>query len=158
LLNQIIWLTHELNLDNDYLKFLITWSKERIFTLKELLNEEFIYLWKVPDFKWKVSDIATHEEFESVLNSMIDLLESLEENEVNSKDIYQVIRKLYNEKHSNLIGFKKFMKILRLCLTNLEKGSPIGETLELLGPQRAKTYLKSAYNYVNNNLQQKHFN
>ncbi|CAG2162308.1 unnamed protein product [Oppiella nova] len=55
--------TRELNLDNDYLKFLITWSKERIFTLKELLNEEFIYLWKVPDFKWKVSDIATHEEF-----------------------------------------------------------------------------------------------
>ena len=32
--------------------------KERIFTLNDLLNEEFLYLWKVPDLSWNVKDVA----------------------------------------------------------------------------------------------------
>ncbi|CAG2115372.1 unnamed protein product, partial [Medioppia subpectinata] len=55
----------DLNLDNNYLKFLISWSKERVYTLKDLLSEEFLYLWKVPDFKWKVNDIGNKEDIGS---------------------------------------------------------------------------------------------
>ncbi|XP_054167288.1 probable glutamate--tRNA ligase, mitochondrial [Oppia nitens] len=141
--------TNELNLDENYLLFLISWSKERIFTLKDLLSEEFLYLWKVPDFSWNVNQVATAEECAKVLETVIYLLENLNENDCNAKYIYEIIRNEFNDKFVNVIKFKKFMKILRLSLTNIEAGSPIGETVVLLGRNRSIDYLKSAISYIN---------
>ncbi|CAG2120122.1 unnamed protein product, partial [Medioppia subpectinata] len=81
---------------------------------------------------------------------MIDVFDTMSEVQFNAKGIYQVIRNHFDDKHSDLMTFKKFMKLLRYSLTNLESGSPIGETIELLGRQKSITYLKSAYNYVTN--------
>lgn len=53
---------------------------------------------------------------------MIELLENFDEKQIefNPKNIYEVIKNEFNEKHSNLMKLKQFMRILRLSLTNLE--------------------------------------
>lgn len=50
------------------------------------------------------------------------------------------------------IKFGAFMKLLRLCLTDLKVGAPVAETMSLLGKQITLQYLENSTTYVRNSF------
>jgi glutamyl/glutaminyl-tRNA synthetase len=139
-----------LNLQEDYLRHLITWSKDRIFTLNELLSSEFMFLWKIPQFTWSIKKIGSKTDIETVLNQIINLMQNYDtENETfTTQNISLKLKSIYQTYLSNVMKSSSVMKVLRLSLTNSEQGPPVAEIIELLGQQRTIEYLSSALSYL----------
>jgi hypothetical protein len=116
--------------------------KDRIFTIQELINEEFLFLWKVPNLKWNIKNIGNKQDIgstifsvfslfknnnyiyfiENVLKHVIEILNNLE---VDNKNVgffkINISQKIQSDdKLLKIFKFNKLMKILRLSLTNLE--------------------------------------
>ncbi|XP_027202918.2 putative glutamate--tRNA ligase, mitochondrial [Dermatophagoides pteronyssinus] len=139
-----------LQFDNDYFDKILQWNLERIYSINDLIQEDFLFLWSQPKLTWlnDSSSFDSKQQIQQTLHSTINLLQQIED--FNDKDIIlKQLRKL-NENELSM-KFNLYMKLLRLSLTNLTKGPPVAESIMLLGKNRTIQYLRNAIDYVQSN-------
>ena len=79
-------------------------------------------------------------------------MESLENKDFDNMDLLlETLRTIHKlDVGDNTLKFGIFMKLLRLCLTDLKAGAPVAETMWLLGKSNTIRYLSNAITYVDN--------
>lgn len=100
-----------LYIDENYIKYVLNWSVDRIDKLSDLLSPEFEFLWSVPDNYSKIT--------ENDLQIIKTFTKTYEQNneEMNREKMNAFLKKYAKE---NSIKFSKFMKTLRMILSGLE--------------------------------------
>ena len=107
----------------------LQWAKGRLVRLKDLTLPEFSFLWIAPT-KFSYQGPITVE----TLRDLVGALEHLnsDSDQVTAKSVSTFLRQFSK---SNDIKFPLFMKCLRLVLSGLEDGPPVGEMIQLLGKE-----------------------
>uniref|UniRef100_A0A8D8PNI1 Nondiscriminating glutamyl-tRNA synthetase EARS2, mitochondrial n=1 Tax=Cacopsylla melanoneura TaxID=428564 RepID=A0A8D8PNI1_9HEMI len=116
-----------LQIDNNYLKFVLDWSTDRIFKLEDLVDKEFSFIWVKPSSE----DLSRHPaESYAFLSNLIPLLIS---QSTFTRDSLATPLKQFSSEHS--LEYSQLMKLLRTCLSGLKQGPSVGEMMEILGKE-----------------------
>ncbi|KAL5292896.1 EARS2 family protein [Megaselia abdita] len=119
-----------LDLDESHVKNILSWSSNRICTLKDLVDAKLSFLWIRPTVAI-LSDLTEE--------NLQDLLCELEESTFHKDDL-NVLLKNYAEK--NNFKFSKMMKTFRSAISGLKEGPGVAEMMEILGKQVSINRLK----------------
>ncbi|XP_059090740.1 probable glutamate--tRNA ligase, mitochondrial [Tigriopus californicus] len=111
---------NEGEISDDYLLRVMEWATDRIFLLKELVGDDFIYIWK------PTLNVDSIEVERAVLE---DTLAYFKQDPEPDK-IAQALKKIAKKQG---IKFPALMKSLRLILSGSKEGAPIKETIDILG-------------------------
>ncbi|XP_060083166.1 probable glutamate--tRNA ligase, mitochondrial [Ylistrum balloti] len=131
----------ELIFNEDHIRTLLKWAlPERITRPEELLNEDFIFLWEVPD----KSDISAFLEKTGVdncafLKLALDVVNTVELFEVDI--IHSAITK---KAKTAKISLKMLMPILRYVLSSTLEGPKVSEVMFALGKRQTVYRLQQA--------------
>ncbi|OTF69700.1 glutamate-tRNA ligase, mitochondrial-like protein [Euroglyphus maynei] len=141
---------------HEYFDRILRWSSTRVFSINDLMTNDFLFLWSQPKYTWKLVDdgsqIGSKKQIQQTLQATIDALQKMNEKDFDDKDgILKQLRKFNDENQS--MKFSAYMRLLRLSLTNLTKGPPVAESMSLLGKNRTIQYLINAIEYVGDNNQ-----
>ncbi|XP_033760961.1 probable glutamate--tRNA ligase, mitochondrial [Pecten maximus] len=127
--------------NEDHIGSLLKWAlPERITRPEDLLGEQFIFLWEVPD----KTDIATFlqktgEDSHMFINVGLEIVDTVEQFEAES------INAALNKKAKSLkISLKKLMPILRYVLFSTVEGPKVGEIMFALGKEQTVFRLQRA--------------
>lgn len=133
--------------DKNYIRSVIEWSLDRIYSIHDLMDNDFLFVWSQPKYTWQPSLIAPTDVIIPSLKSALDVLKTITEDDLSDSTL--ILNKL-KDSNQNLTTLKygSFMKLLRYSLTNLKVGPPVVETIQLLGLKRSIQYLESAIQYA----------
>ncbi|KAH7638792.1 glutamate-trna ligase [Dermatophagoides farinae] len=140
------------NQDKNYFDKCLRWSSTRIYTINDLITNDFLFLWSQPKSTWVMEDNfsfgGTKQQIQQTLQATIDLLWQMNEQDFDDKDeILQKLR-IFNNSDEQQMKFSAYMKLLRLSLTNLTKGPPVAESISLLGKNRTIQYITNSIEHL----------
>ncbi|XP_022901809.2 nondiscriminating glutamyl-tRNA synthetase EARS2, mitochondrial [Onthophagus taurus] len=129
-----------LQLDDDHIKKILTWSVNRINKLSDLVSKDLNFLWIIPshDVRFDSKEMERVSKLQSILN----------ENDDGSfvKENLEILLKRFSQ--DNDYDYKRFMKLLRTILSGLKEGPGVGEMMEILGKENT---LHRIDNFLNHN-------
>ncbi len=112
---------------DEYVEKVILWSQDRIFTLSDLFNADFKYLWEAPTMVSLPDQVGSE-----VLSRLEQRLEQELEEDPDSQESIKILKKFSKEEG---IKFALMMKALRQSLVGSEEGPPVGELFQTLGKE-----------------------
>ncbi|XP_057329003.1 probable glutamate--tRNA ligase, mitochondrial [Microplitis mediator] len=118
--------TGDLQLDQDHIITILNWARNRINTLKDLVNKDLSFIWVLPP------QVVTLENSKLLKDLSTELMK------IDNNDFHRNNLKIYlkNFSTSNNLEFPKLMKILRSSLSGLELGPSVAEMMEILGKDK----------------------
>ncbi|XP_053653453.1 nondiscriminating glutamyl-tRNA synthetase EARS2, mitochondrial [Cherax quadricarinatus] len=123
----------------DYLKRVLIYFEKRIVRLQDLLQPEFAYIWVVPD-SIPIEELpAMSCKHAEVLRCVLQVISSI--SNFNKERIVEEIKDV-----SRQYGLKipAIMKLIRMTVTGMKEGPPVGEMLYMLGQDTAVERMKHA--------------
>lgn len=115
----------------------IRWSRDRISTLKDLASPSVSFLF--------VSPSTISEDFPLSIDIIPGIAESLKEIDDLEFSSASTSRALRIFSKSSKCKFAVLMKSVRMLLSGLNDGPPVGEMLELLGKQQSLKRIQAGY-------------
>lgn len=125
----------------DNLLEVLNWSKRRISRLQDLLSPEFTYVWVVPE-ELSLDQLPSMDGSPGdVLSTLIESIASIPEREFTKELISKLVKDI-----GKSCGLKTpvIMTLVRMAVSGLKKGPPVGEMLAILGKDTSLERLKHA--------------
>lgn len=138
--------SHMTDLHDDQLREVIdVFIQDRLVTLNDLLDEQKLYVWKVPKLSWSREEYRNQGwDLKKLVGDLIMIVDQC--NDLANKEILTRELKLLADKHK--VEYNKLMMFVRRALTNSETGQPVYEIFTHLGKSRLLNYLNEALKYV----------
>ena len=111
--------------NEDRLKDILLWSQTKITTLKDLVSDEFNYIWRAPENLTLKDNFLDRKQVAEILE-----LISISEEPLKGEKVIKQLRKLCKKQQW---PFSQTMKSIRFVLSGKVEGPPIGELLQVLG-------------------------
>ncbi|XP_069103547.1 nondiscriminating glutamyl-tRNA synthetase EARS2, mitochondrial-like [Argopecten irradians] len=128
--------------NEDHLRSLLKWAlpEERITRPEDLLGEQFIFLWEVPD-KNNISTFLQQTGIDNdiLLNIGLEIV-----NTVDKFEAEEINTALIKKAKSLKISPKKLMPVLRFVLSSSVEGPRVGEIMFILGKEQTVHRLQQA--------------
>ncbi|XP_029039907.1 probable glutamate--tRNA ligase, mitochondrial isoform X1 [Osmia bicornis bicornis] len=115
-----------LHLDDHHVIKTLKWAQNRISKLSDLVSPHLAFIWILPT----TSVDKIHSEYSDVLKILKDKLLETDAEHFNKTWINSYLKEFANE-HG--VPFPTLMKHLRLIVSGLKEGPPVGEMIEILG-------------------------
>ncbi|KAK8390301.1 hypothetical protein O3P69_010169 [Scylla paramamosain] len=134
-------------LSTDYLTQVLEWSKVRITCLQDLLHPDFSYVWVVPD-QLPVSGLP------AMPCSHVTVLRRVEDLIASSTDSFtkeNIARLVKNVGKEYKLKTPAIMKLMRMSVSGLTEGPPVGEMLAVLGKEAALERIRHAVWLIQSN-------
>lgn len=131
----------ETALSDERLFKILSWSKDRIFRLSDLVTPEFSYIWAVPQdlsFQQLPSMSAAPAD---VLHTVIENVAAIPESNFDKENVSKSVKEVGKK-----FGLKTpvVMTLVRRAVSGLKQGPPVGEMLVILGKETSLQRLKHA--------------
>ncbi|KAF5295425.1 hypothetical protein FQA39_LY13086 [Lamprigera yunnana] len=132
-------LDNSLNLNEEYVKSVLSWASNRINKLSDLVSNDLSFLWIPPVHSdgVKETDLTIIKRFYSVLKNR----DSFE------KDDLKGFLKSFSEEHD--FKFSALMQLVRSILSGLKEGPSVAEMIEILGKENTLLRLQTYINKYN---------
>ncbi|XP_050691446.1 probable glutamate--tRNA ligase, mitochondrial [Eriocheir sinensis] len=139
-------MTQEKVLGTDYLMQVLEWSKERITCLQDLVHPAFSYVWVVPD-QLPVAELP------AMACSHVDVLQrvaglivaDLDADSFTKENIVKLVKSVGKEYK---LKTPVIMKLMRMSVSGLTEGPPVGEMLAVLGRDAALERIRHAAHLI----------
>ncbi|OWF54604.1 probable glutamate--tRNA ligase, mitochondrial [Mizuhopecten yessoensis] len=131
--------------DEEHICYVLKWAlPERITRPEDLLGEQFIFLWEMPD-KTDIADFLekTGADCGIILNAGLEVVKTMEQ-----VDVESIHTALIKKAKSSKIGVNKFMPVLRYVLFSTVEGPRVGEIISALGRKQSLYRLQRALDLI----------
>nr|XP_045599336.1 probable glutamate--tRNA ligase, mitochondrial isoform X1 [Procambarus clarkii]XP_045599338.1 probable glutamate--tRNA ligase, mitochondrial isoform X1 [Procambarus clarkii]XP_045599339.1 probable glutamate--tRNA ligase, mitochondrial isoform X1 [Procambarus clarkii] len=134
-------------LNSDFLQRVLNLHEARIVNLRDLLQPEFMYIWVIPDslpiHQLPAVPCKHAEVLQSVLEAIIALPKSFDKEHI-VKAVEDVMKQY---------GLKMpiIMKLIRMSITGMKEGPPIGEMMSMLGQDISVERIRHALSLLEDN-------
>ncbi|XP_042237245.1 probable glutamate--tRNA ligase, mitochondrial isoform X2 [Homarus americanus] len=127
-------------LNPEYLTSVLMWNEDRITCLSDLVRPEYTYLWAIPDHLPLDQLPAMPNSYADILQSILEAITAISDNftKENIVTSIKVVSKQYGLKTPAI------MKLIRIAVTGMKEGPPVGEMLSVLGQDTAAARIKHA--------------
>ncbi|RZC35110.1 glutamate--tRNA ligase, mitochondrial, partial [Asbolus verrucosus] len=120
-----------LQLSSEYIKYILSWSVNRITKLQDLLSDDLKFIWVSP---------KSHKVTEDELKYLQLFVENLEKKTALERETLNPFFRKFCEEHQ--LKFGNFMRILRSILSGLKEGPSVAEMMEILGKENTMERLQ----------------
>ncbi|KAI5747099.1 hypothetical protein M8J77_010997 [Diaphorina citri] len=128
-----------LQIDDDYLNYVLCWASERIFKLQDLVSKDFAFIWVKPS----IEHLSQHPvESYGILEHLIPRLQTCDP--FTRDSLATPLREFSTEQG---VEYSTFMKLLRTSLSGLKQGPSVGEMMEILTKENTIRRLRDVLEY-----------
>ena len=118
------------SIDSQFLhRLLVHHFRHRLKTLRDLVADEYRFIWIKPD----VSKNASSELH--LLDGAYEMILTASQNEEGVEQLPSILSAYSKQKQ---VKFSSLMRQIRILLTGLPTGLPVGDILKILGPHRIR--------------------
>ncbi|XP_076069427.1 putative glutamate--tRNA ligase, mitochondrial [Oratosquilla oratoria] len=125
----------------DYMVKVLQWSQTRITSIADLVSSKFTYVWVVPDNLPLQGLPPVASGYATLLNDLLRNVEETPDNYFNKEELSRRV-KMIGKGHK--LKTPAIMKFVRMAISGLQEGPPVGEMMEVLGKETTLLRLQHA--------------